>query len=264
MAIPYQIIDAFAAGAFTGNPAAVVILKESAEEAWRQSLAAELNLSETAYLQARDDGDWDLRWFTPTVEVDLCGHATLASAHSLWGQGLADPGSPLRFHTRSGLLQARLQGDWIELDFPSDDPRPCDPPAGLLESLGIQAPIEVHKGRSDYLIVVATEAEVRALDPDFSGLGNLECRGVIVTAPGDNEHDLVSRFFAPVTGVDEDPVTGSAHCTLGPYWAKRLGKQELVAYQASARGGLVKIRVAGERTYLQGKAVLIAQGSIEV
>jgi PhzF family phenazine biosynthesis protein len=252
----YQI-DAFTGQAFRGNPAAVCLLDADRDEAWMQNVAAEMNLSETAFLLPRDDG-FSLRWFTPAVEVALCGHATLASAHALYEeQGLQSA----RFHTKSGLLTAERSGDWIELDFPATPPRSSDAPAGLLESLGIRGALYVGLNKFDYVIEVTSEEEVRALAPDFAGLRTMPVRGVIVTSRG-SEYDFISRFFAPAVGVDEDPVTGSAHCALTPYWAAKLGKDAMTAYQASKRGGVVRVRLVGNRVKLIGQAVTVLRGEL--
>jgi predicted PhzF superfamily epimerase YddE/YHI9 len=254
-------VDAFTPTPFAGNPAAVLVLPAAAAADWMQQVAREMNLSETAFLVPRG-ADFDLRWFTPGAEVDLCGHATLASAHVLWTEGFLPPPAPARFHTRSGLLTATRAGDWIELDFPATPAAPAAPPPGLLEALGAGSSW-VGLGRFDYLVLLRDEAEVRGLAPDHRALRRLGVRGVIVTAaattPG---YDFVSRFFAAGVDIDEDPVTGSAHCTLGPFWRERLGRDELVGYQASARGGVVKVRVAGERVKLGGQAVTVARGDL--
>ena len=226
-----------------------------------RDVAREMNLSETAFLSPAADS-FDLRWFTPAVEVDLCGHATLASAHVLWEDGHLSPGSQARFHTRSGLLLAERCGEWIDMDFPATVAEPAEPPSSLLASLGARGK-NVCRSRFDYLVEVETEEEVLALTPDFTTLRKIGVRGVIVTAPASRAgFDFVSRFFAPGAGVDEDPVTGSAHCSLGPYWAPRLGKTELLAFQASARGGEVRLRVAGERVFLGGQAVTVLRGEL--
>ncbi|HVS63080.1 MAG TPA: PhzF family phenazine biosynthesis protein [Thermoanaerobaculia bacterium] len=346
---PMFCVDAFADGPFRGNPAAVCLLAEERDPEWMQSLAAEMNLSETAFVRVpparataragpgtgaragagvdrgagevagagagagpgsgarAGDGEGrggnersaaggatspvrgsvsdsgasasaasepapaeeapiGLRWFTPKVEVALCGHATLASAHVLWESGRLGAGEPAWFSTRSGLLAARRREDgWIELDFPSRDPVPAEPPEGLIEALGVQ-PAGVHRsGEGDYLVELFDAEAVRAVEPDFALLGSLEARGVIVTARADEDgHDVVSRFFAPAVGVPEDPVTGSAHCTLGPYWARRLGRERLRAYQASARGGVVEVTVRGDRVGLAGRAVTVWEGRLRV
>ncbi|HUR79805.1 MAG TPA: PhzF family phenazine biosynthesis protein [Thermoanaerobaculia bacterium] len=251
----YQV-DAFTAQAFRGNPAAVCLLDAERDDAWMQNVAAEMNLSETAFLLPRGD-EWSLRWFTPAVEVALCGHATLASAHALYEErGLTSA----RFHTRSGVLTADRNGDWIELDFPSTPPIAADAPSGLIESLDVN-PLWIGRNKFDYVIEVASEDEVRAIEPDFARLRGVEARGVIVTSRG-REHDFVSRFFGPAVGVDEDPVTGSAHCALTPYWAAKLGRESMTAYQASKRGGIVRVRLAGDRVKLGGQAVTVLRGEL--
>ena len=226
-----------------------------------QDMAREMNLSETAFLRRQEDG-FSLRWFTPAVEVALCGHATLASAHILWETGLVSPDEPARFHTLSGLLTAERKGDWIELNFPATPDQPATAPPRLGEALGL-TPKYVGKSKFDYLLEVETETIVRNLKPDFGLLREMQVRGVMVTSRATlPEYDFVSRFFAPGSGIDEDPVTGSAHCCLGPFWSRRLGKNELVAYQASKRGGTVRVRVSGERVYLSGQAITILRGEL--
>ena len=251
-------IDAFTSQAFRGNPAAVCLLDRERDERWMQDVAAEMNLSETAFLLLRDDGDYGLRWFTPAVEVALCGHATLASAHALYEEhGLTS----VRFHTKSGVLTAERTGGAIELDFPATLAERANPPEGLLESLGVASPVYVGRNRFDYLVEVASEEEVRALDPDHVRLRRIPVRGVIVTSRS-RELDFVSRFFAPGSGIDEDPVTGSAHCCLTPYWAAKLGKDTMTAFQASRRGGVVRVRLAGDRVKLGGEAVTVLRGEL--
>jgi len=261
--MPLRIVqvDAFTNRPFAGNPAAVCVLPGPRDDAWMQAVAREMSLSETAFLHRENDA-WRLRWFTPAVEVTLCGHATLASAHVLWQDGHLPEGAQARFTTKSGLLTADRRGDWIELDFPGTGPTPAPAPEGLTAALGV-TPRYVGKTRFDYLLEVADEAAVRALRPDFSALERVEARGVIVTAPASHDgFDFVSRFFAPRSGVNEDPVTGSAHCALGPYWQPRLGKSELLAYQASPRGGVVRVRVTGDRVQLGGQAVTVLTGDL--
>lgn len=254
-------VDAFADRPYVGNPAAVVPLPGPRDEEWMRAVAQEMNLSETAFLYPEGDA-FRLRWFTPAVEVELCGHATLATAHVLWESGRLAPEATARFQTASGLLTAERHGEWIELDFPVNPAAPVQPPAGLAEALGA-APRFVGKSRFDYLLELATPAEVRSLAPDFTRLRTLPVRGVIVTARGDGApYDFVSRFFAPGSGIDEDPVTGSAHCTLTPYWAERWGRDEMLAYQASARGGVVRVRLAGDRVKLGGQAVTVLAGRL--
>jgi PhzF family phenazine biosynthesis protein len=260
MTIRFQHVDAFTDRPFAGNPAGVCILPDEASAEWMQHAAAEVNLSETAFVRRRTDGDFDLRWFTPVAEVDLCGHATLATAHALWELGDLAASQPARFHTKSGLLIATRRGDWIELDFPANPPTEMPAPAGLLEALGLAA-VYVGRTRFDYLVEIEDEDAVRAATPDFYALRNLGVRGVMITAPsGAHDFDFVSRFFAPGVGIDEDPVTGSAHCALAPYWQAKFGKDQLVGYQASARGGSVRCRVIGDRVHLGGKAVTIVRG----
>jgi PhzF family phenazine biosynthesis protein len=262
--MPIRIVqvDAFTNRPFAGNPAAVCVLPQPAPEQWMRNVAREMNLSETAFL-IPCDGDYNLRWLTPAVEVDLCGHATIASAHVLWQDGHLPEGKQARFHTRSGLLTADRRGEWIELDFPAKIAEPVDPPPELLTSLGLTLARAIGRNAFDYLVEVETEAQLRALDPDNSALSRMNVRGVIVTARSENpEFDFVSRFFAPGSGVDEDPVTGSAHVALGPYWAKQLGKTSFTAYQASARGGVVKVRLEGDRVILGGQAVTVMTGEL--
>lgn len=254
-------VDAFTEKPFAGNPAGVCILPEPRDDAWMQNVAREMNLSETAFLQRRGDG-FNLRWFTPTVEVDLCGHATLASAHTLWEQGVIRPEDAARFHTRSGLLTAQRQGEWIELDFPSLPDKRSKVPPGLPKALGTK-PKYVGRSRFDYIVEVSSERTVRKLKPDFTRLSALPIRGLIVTAKATTEpYDFVSRFFAPRAGINEDPVTGSAHCVLGPFWRDRLGKNELLAYQASARGGVIRVRVGDKRVYIGGQAVTVLEAEL--
>ena len=256
----YQV-DAFTDHLFAGNPAAVCLLPAPREKHWMQMVAREMNLSETAFLHPENDG-WRLRWFTPAVEVALCGHATLASAHVLWEIGQLAPSATARFYTESGPLTAERNGSGIELNFPAKIAVPTEPPAGLAEALGVK-PLAVCRSEFDYLIEVDTAKALRAMKPDFSRLGELPVRGVIVTARSDQtEFDFVSRFFAPASGVNEDPVTGSAHCTLGPFWQERLNKSDFRAYQASERGGVVKVRVAGGRVFLGGNAVTVLRGEL--
>jgi PhzF family phenazine biosynthesis protein len=258
---PIVQVDAFTATPFKGNPAAVCILAEPAAVRWMQDVAAEMSLPETAFLHPIRDG-FQLRWFTPTTEVDLCGHATLASAHVLWEQGTLAPTAEARFHTRSGLLTARRAGEWIELDFPSEPAQPAEAPPELIEALGVR-PRYVGRNRFDYLVEVATEADVRELKPDLVPLAAVDTRGVIVTAPSASPgYDFVSRFFAPRLGIPEDSVTGSAHCCLAPFWCERTSRDELVGYQASARGGVVRVRVGEGRVYLGGQAVTVLRGEI--
>jgi predicted PhzF superfamily epimerase YddE/YHI9 len=254
-------VDAFTDKPFTGNPAAVCLLKEAADEEWMRNVAREMNLSETAFLYPHED-EFNLRWFTPAVEVALCGHATLASAHVLWEEGHLAQDRQARFRTKSGLLTAELKGDWIELDFPAVRVEAANPPPGLLDSLGTE-PRYVGKNKFDYLVEVESEEAVRNTRPNHTRLRQVEARGVIITSRSATpQFDFVSRFFAPGSGVDEDPVTGSAHCALGPYWEERLQKREFVAYQASSRGGVVRVRTEGDRVRLGGQAVTVLRGEL--
>ncbi len=248
--IPLLIVDAFTDRAFAGNPASVCFLERWPADEWLSKLAAEMNHSETAYLVAKGS-DFELRWFTPAVEVDLCGHATLASAKALYHTGRVPPMQPITFHTRSGALIASPQGDEIQLDFPVTPAEAAAPPAGLIEALGV-TPCNVGRSKFDYLVEVEADDTLRTMTPDFRALLAVDCRGVIVTArSSDPAFDFVSRFFAPGAGIDEDPVTGSAHCTLAAYWHERLGKDELRAFQASSRGGAVGVRRVGDRVQLR-------------
>lgn len=269
MKLSITTVDAFTDEPFSGNPAAVCLLPEPADEAWMQRLAREMNLSETAFLVERrlegaaaGDG-FDLRWFSPALEVDLCGHATLAAAHVLWEQALLPAHEPARFHTRSGLLTAgRAEGGWIELDFPALFQKPIPAPEGLAQALGVE-PAYVGMSRFDLLVEVDSERTLRGIAPDFRLLAAVPARGIAVTSRCESgEYDFVSRFFAPAAGIDEDPVTGSSHCCLGPFWGERLGKTELLAYQASPRGGVVRVRLAGQRVLLGGKAVTMMRGEL--
>jgi PhzF family phenazine biosynthesis protein len=264
----YVIVDAFTNRPFAGNPAGVVVLDGPGEPRWMQAVAAELNLSETAFLYRFDDGAWSLRWFTPVAEVDLCGHATLASAHTLWREG-HDAVAAIRFQTASGELIARQRDGAIELDFPSLPADPIEPPATLAQILGgvawrwIGQTRHADPAAANYLVELESESVVRNLAPDVAELGKLPVGGMIVTARAESPgFDFVSRYFAPALGIAEDPVTGSAHCTSGPYWAERLGKNELRACQLSRRSGELGVTVTPERVYLLGEAVTVARGTI--
>lgn len=254
-------VDAFTAQPFRGNPAAVCVLDAPREEQWMQAVAQEMNLSETAFLYPQEHG-YNLRWFTPKVEVELCGHATLASAHVLWEEGRLAPQQTARFFTRSGVLTADKKGDWLELNFPAEPEENVGAPFGLREAFNV--PLHyVGKNRFDYLVAVDSEETLRSLQPDFNTLAQIPVRGVIVTCRStSSEFDFVSRFFAPRVGIAEDPVTGSAHCCLAPYWAARLNKKEMVGYQASARGGIVRVRVGENRVYIGGQAVTVLRGEL--
>jgi PhzF family phenazine biosynthesis protein len=265
--LPIVQVDAFTSKPFSGNPAAVCVLNAPREEGWMGNVAMEMNLSETSFLvpHAEDHGAFHLRWFTPTIEVALCGHATLASAHVLWEEGRLAPHAEARFHTKSGLLTCTRVGHWIEMDFPATFVEASDPPAQLQGALG--APFSF-AGRSkfDYLVQLADEDSVRALQPNHSLLRQLPVRGIIVTALANpsntHNYDFVSRFFAPGSGIDEDPVTGSSHCALAPYWASRTGKSQMTGFQASARGGIVKVRPVEDRVFLSGQAVTVLRGEL--
>lgn len=261
MGIKIYQVDAFTDEPFSGNPAAVCILDKEVDENWMQCVASEMNLSETAFLYRVGDS-YSLRWFTPTVEVDLCGHATLASAHILWEEGYLDPSQDAQFHTRSGLLTASMKAKTIELNFPSDPEQETPVPEGLIEALEIN-PSYVGKNSFDYLVQVDDEQQIRNLKPIFDLLKTVPARGVIVTSVSDSgEYDFVSRFFAPGVGINEDPVTGSAHCCLGPFWGKRLNKFKLKGAQLSSRGGVVQVSLVDKRVILGGKAVTIFRGEM--
>jgi len=256
-------IDAFTDRAFRGNPAAVCLLTAYPEAREMQILAREMNLSETAFLRPVAEG-YELRWFTPVMEVDLCGHATLASAHFLWETGELSDTAEARFHTRSGLLTAVQRDRWIEMDFPAQPPVAAEPPGDLLRAVGA-TPRFVGKNESDWIIEVESAQEVMDLDPDLRRVGEVCERGLIVTSlTRSASYDFVSRFFAPAAGVPEDPVTGSAHCCLGPYWSRRLERTELVGFQASARGGVVRMRLLNDRIVLGGQAVTVMRGELTV
>ena len=263
MAIPYYHVDSFTTDLFAGNPAGVCILPAFPADSIMLKIAAENRHSDTAFVVARADGGFDLRWFTPKIEDDLCGHATLASAyvlalrkHSVW---------PVRFHTRSGVLTVARNQDSFEMDFPAWPPQPSETLAGLLPALGLKAAL-VMKSPRDYLVVVDRAEQVRALSPDIAALAKIDMGngGTIVTAPGKGDVDYVCRLFAPSEGIDEDPATGSIHCTLAPYWANRLGKDILRAQQLSARGGYMRSTIAGDRVKIAGQARLYLQGTLEL
>ena len=263
MKCPIFIVDAFTNEAFKGNPAAVCFPNKNANTGLMQSVAAEMNLSETAFLKKNELG-YDLRWFTPEIEVDLCGHATLASAHILWKEGLLPGNSKVFFNTKSGILTAEKKGDKIELNFPSKSEKKISEYGKLQEVLDANF---VYAGEAGYYYVIEVESEkvVRNLKPDFGALKEITELGVIVTSKSSSdEHDFVSRFFAPSIGINEDPVTGSTHCVLGPYWMKKLNKKNLRAFQASKRGGVLNIRIEGDRVYLAGNATTVMKGELLV
>lgn len=261
------VVDAFTEKPFSGNPAAVCVLPAPRSEKWMQDVAREMNLSETAFVN-RDRDDWALRWFTPKTEVELCGHATLATAHILWEEERLSRDQTARFNTLSGRLTAARSRGWIELDFPATPAEPTEVPDTLATALGAK-PVFVGMTKFDYLIELDGEDVVAELRPNIDAFGAFPARGFIVTSRArtgarieDISYDFVSRFFAPAFGVPEDPVTGSAHCALGPFWADRLGKTQLTGYQCSARGGIVGVRLDGDRAILGGRAVTVLRGEL--
>lgn len=258
------VVDAFTDRPFAGNPAAICLLNDPATESWMQDVAREMNLSETAFLVPKQ-GDWSLRWFTPEGEVELCGHATLASSHFLWEEGHLDPDDEARFHTLSGLLTARRKDKWIEMDFPATPAEEAEAPAALIEALGAK-PVFTGRSTFDYLVEFEDEQTVLDLNPNLTQIETISTRGVLATARAadGSPQDFVSRCFFPAMGIPEDPVTGSAHCALGPHWGPRLGKTEMVAYQASRRGGTVRVRLDSDRIILGGQAVTVLQNELIV
>ncbi len=261
MGIPLYQVDAFTNTPFTGNPAAICLLSEPLSDTFQQSLAMENNLAETAYLLKEGDA-YRLRWFSPLSEIDLCGHATLASAHILWETGTLATTEQARFQTRSGLLTADYSEGWITLNFPALYATPIETPEGLADAMGAE-PTAVYRSRFDLLVHFESEQMVRSLQPDFRKLLQVEARGVIATAQGsESEYDFVSRFFAPAVGIDEDPVTGSAHCCLVPFWAEQLGKSRFLAYQASKRGGVLRLQLESNRVLLTGQAITVLKGEV--
>ena len=258
---PIIQVDAFTRVPFKGNPAAVCLTSGPAEESWMQNVAREMNLSETAFLY-RDGDIYQLRWFTPATEVQLCGHATLASAHVLFEDAHVPGSETIIFNCASGELRVSRNGGRLEMDFPALPTKACETPLNLSRALGLK-PIAVHKGKFDYLIEVASPDEVRACVPDFGMLRTLGVRGVMITAREGKDYDFISRFFAPGAGVDEDPVTGSAHCALAPYWGEKLSKTELTAYQASKRGGELWLSLRGDRVGIAGYAVTVMRAVLE-
>lgn len=269
MSLPFYQIDSFTSEAFSGNPAAVVLLDKERSDTWLQSVAMENNLSETAFvLPSTAAQTWPLRWFTPTIEVDLCGHATLAAAHALWESETAPSDQPITFETRSGPLTIKKNGSQIQMDFPVTPVAKTDAPLGVIESMQIngQQPkfTEVLKSSFDYIVVVEDESTVRNMTVDFRQLSQVDARGAIVTAIADptSDYDFVSRFFGPAAGVDEDPVTGSAHCALIDYFSQKLNRNQLIGYQASARGGIVEVEKRGDRAILSGEAITIISGQL--
>lgn len=260
MTIPLFLVDAFASQPFTGNPAAVCLPEAPVDAKWMQAVAGEMNQAETAFV-LRQGADWSLRWFTPTIEVDLCGHATLAAAHVLWSEGLVPRTQSLRFHTRSGVLTATAQEQRIVLDFPAVAMLPCAPPEGLIGALGV-LPMSVFRAGLDLVVEVQDAQTVESAQPDLPQLAVIPCRGIALSAKGELDCDVISRFFAPAAGVPEDAVTGSLHCALGPYWSKRLRRNILRCRQASARGGILEVETRGERVHLAGTAVTVLAGHL--
>lgn len=262
MSTPIFQVDAFTNQLFAGNPAVVVLLEEQQEPAWMQAVAREMNLSETAFVHPQQGG-YHLQWFTPQVEVDLCGHATLATAHILWQTGVVKDGDTIRFFTRSGWLSASQRDDLIEMDFPTAPVIPADITEEIITAVGARPDFTGISGEK-WLFEYANEGIIRSLKPDFAALRQRKGRALAVTAPSDTPGiDFVSRYFAPWVGIDEDPVTGSAHCILGRYWGQKLGKNYMTAYQASARGGIVHVRLSGDRTYVGGRAVTVFSGELK-
>jgi len=264
MKTPIYQVDAFTSKPFCGNPAAVCILSEEPSDSWKQSIAAEMNLSETAFIR-RGNKDFSIRWFTPTIEVPLCGHATLASAHILWQEKHVPQDEPITFQSKSGILTANLEGEWICLNFPAYPVEKVAVPSGLEDALGCKVRSVYQNSQRYFLVELNSEQTVRKLSPDFNLLGQGKYGGVIVTAQsGSDSCDFVSRFFAPDFGIDEDPVTGSAHCCLCPFWTKRFGETELIGHQVSKRGGVVKVRLQGDRVAILGQAITTLKGEIVV
>ena len=264
MPLPIYTVDAFTDRPFRGNPAAVCVFSanDPVDQPWMHAVAAEMNLSETAFVWPRGDGAFELRWFTPTVEVDLCGHATLAAAHVLWESGKLAPDRAAAFYTKSGVLTVKRRAGWIDMDFPAEPAAAAEAPPALIEALGVRAKF-IGRNRLDYLVEVADEGALRNVEPDYRLLKNVTGRGVMVTSRSDSgDYDFVSRFFAPAAGIDEDPVTGSAHCCLGPYWGQKLNKDILLAFQASPRGGVVGVELKGTRVLLRGRAITIVRGQL--
>jgi PhzF family phenazine biosynthesis protein len=256
-------VDSFSHQPFRGNPAGVCVLREPMDEITQRMIARELNLSETAFLQ--DHGDhYKLRWFTPEVEIDLCGHATLASAHVIWQEGLRPTSEQLRFRTRSGLLTATKNGEWIELDFPAYQVEPVADMTPIAAAIGAPVLSAWLSSSQKVLAELESSAQVKSLRPDFSAIAQAAPHGLIVTAQSEPPFDFVSRFFAPAYGINEDPVTGSAHCVLVPYWSQKLGKKELYAFQASARGGELKLRLEGDRVKIGGQATTIMKANMRI
>jgi PhzF family phenazine biosynthesis protein len=254
--VPLFHVDSFTDELYKGNPAGVCLLTEKRPDEWMQAVAAEMNLSETAFV-LKAENDYDLRWFTPKVEMDLCGHATLASAHILWETDTVPEQKEIRFQTRSGLLTVSKQKDWIEMNFPARSIKMAAENEGLIDAVGA-IPEEIYQSGDNLLLVYENEQTIQTLKPNFAALKEYDFHGIIVTSPAlSPQFDFISRFFAPRLGINEDPVTGSSHCTLAPFWREKLHKDSMIAFQASARGGILKVRVSGERVYISGKAVTV-------
>ncbi len=256
-------VDAFTNKPFSGNPAAVCIMDEKKPDRWLQNFAAEMNLSETAFVEKVSDG-FNLRWFTPKNEEELCGHATLASAHVLWESGILEAQNEARFHTKSGLLTAKKSGEWIYINLPVEPPEKAEAPKSLIDGLGVN-PVYTGKNRLDYIVEIESEERLRELNPDMEKLEQVNTRGIIVTSKtSSSKYDFISRFFAPGLGISEDPVTGSAHCCLAPYWAKSMRKYKFMAYQASPRGGELKVNLTDDRVVLGGETITVIEGKVVV
>jgi PhzF family phenazine biosynthesis protein len=263
MVLECFIIDSFSDKLFSGNPAVIVLTSEVLEEKLMVKVAAEFGFPETAFLHQNKD-QFSIRWFTPKLEIDLCGHATLAAAHIIWEIGHVDKDKEIRFNSKSGILTAKNVNGWIELDFPSDVPKEVEPSSVIEKALGV-TPIFTGKTKTDFFVVLESEDAIQKLNPDIPLIASLPSDGLIVTAPTKNkDYDFVSRVFAPNCGLDEDPVCGSAHCAMGPYWSQKIGRKELIAFQLSSRGGFVKVRVADDRTHLSGMATTFLRGSISI
>lgn len=262
MSVTIACVDAFTDRPFRGNPAGVCLLEATRGDDWMQQVAAEMNLAETAFVSRGPGEGFALKWFTPTTEMGLCGHATLAAAHVLWTEGRVPAGQTIAFETRSGRLTASRRGEFIELDFPAEPATAVTPPDDIVHALG-EAPVFFGRNRMDYIAELSAESGVRSLRPNLAAIAAYDVRGIIVTSRSTApEFDFVSRFFAPRVGIPEDPVTGSAHCCLGPFWADRLGKSDLVGYQASPRGGVVRVSLNGPRVLLRGTAVTVHRGTL--
>lgn len=259
----FYIVDSFTSKPFSGNPAAIFLLEKEISDELKQKIANEINLSETAFVLQQDQ-NFILRWFTPTKEAGLCGHATLAAAHMLWETGVLNKDEEAVFETRSGILKARKNNDLVEMDFPVEAPFEVECPEGLLKAIDAK-PIFVGKNRIDYLAVYESDEFIKKVNPDYGYLKKLDCRGLIISAKSTSDkYDFVSRFFAPNSGIDEDPVTGSAHCCLSPYWSNVFGRKELTGYQASPRGGIVHTKLENDKVVLSGNALTVMKSEIYI